>query len=413
MTEKDKLTALEEEMKALEIENASYVEDKEPPKAKTKSDKKPAVKAQSKVDSKPAPKAEQPPYTPKPKSTPQKEQPAKGKAKTGFLWFITLINLLCLLAIAAAGYWFWQQWNNTLNSENAALTEQSDSISEQGRTIDQLSRQLIEQQRTLSASIDKQNELTNQALTQAQSNSRNLAEVSGRRPADWLLAEADYLVRMAGRKLWLENDVRTAVAMLQAADSRLQDLADPSLLPVRQFIASDIQNLQQINQVSLTSIALSLSGMVQQVDNLPLSLPEVEVKGFEPEELTGMARVWAYIESNFKYQANEGPVEPLLSQQQQWLAKEQLRFALMQAQTAIMKEQDTLFKQSLQRAIGLIVQHYDLETTEVAGMVDALRNLEQTEVARKYPQQLDAAKPLQDILEDRMSNAFSNGKFEL
>ncbi|GAB2693694.1 uroporphyrinogen-III C-methyltransferase [Aliiglaciecola aliphaticivorans] len=409
MTEKDKITALEEEMKALEIENASYVEDKAPAKAKAKSDKKPDVKSQSNSEQ----KTEKPPYTPKPKSAPKKEQASKGKAKTGFLWFITLINLLCLVALAAAGYWFWQQWNNTLNTENAALTTQSESISEQGRSIDQLSRQLLEQQRTLSESIQKQNDLVNQALTQAQSNSKNLAEVSGRRPADWLLAEADYLVRMAGRKLWLENDVRTAVAMLQAADSRLQDLADPSLLPVRQFIASDIQNLQQINQVSLTSIALSLSGMVQQVNNLPLSLPEVEVKGFEPEELTGMARVWAYIESNFKYQANEGPVEPLLSQQQQWLAKEQLRFALMQAQTAIMKEQDTLFKQSLQRGIGLIVQHYDLEATEVAGMLDALRNLEETEVARKYPQQLDAAKPLQDILEDRMSNAFSNGKFEL
>ncbi|MDO6710624.1 uroporphyrinogen-III C-methyltransferase [Aliiglaciecola sp. 2_MG-2023] len=397
MTEKDKITALEEEMKALEIENASYVEVKEQPKPKAKAETK----------------SEKPPFTPKSKNTPGKDAPAKGKSKTGFLWFVTLINLLCLLAIAAAGYWFWQQWNSTLNNENATLTAQSETISEQGRTIDQLARQLGTQQTEFEESIAKQNELTNQALTQAQANSKNLADVSGRRPADWLLAEADYLVRMAGRKLWLENDVRTAVAMLQAADSRLQDLADPSLLPVRQFIASDIQNLQQINQVSLTSIALSLSGMVQQVNNLPLSLPEVEVKGFEPEELTGMARVWAYIESNFKYQANEGPVEPLLSQQQQWLAKEQLRFALMQAQTAIMKEQDTLFKQSLQRAIGLIVQHYDLETTEVAGMLDALRNLEETEVARKYPQQLDAAKPLQDILENRMSNAFSNGKFEL
>ncbi|GAC15315.1 uroporphyrinogen-III C-methyltransferase [Aliiglaciecola lipolytica] len=395
MTEKDKITALEEEMKALEIENASYVEVKdEPAKAKSKSDK--------------------PPITPKTKSAPVKEPAAyKNKAKTGLLWFVTLINLCLILALAGAGYWFWQQWENDKNTENTEIASQKNAISAQAQTIDQLRRSLAEQESDQQQAIDKQNELISQAIMQAQSNSKNLAEISGRRPADWLLAEADYLVRMSGRKLWLENDVRTAIAMLQAADSRLQDLADPSLLPVRQFIASDIQNLQQVNQVSLTSIALSLSGMVQQVSNLPLSLPEVEVKGFEPQELTGMARVWAYIESNFKYQANEGPVKPLLSEQQQWLAREQLRFALMQAQTAIMKEQDTLYKQSLQRAIGLLVEHFDLETTEVESLLGALRNLEDTNVARKYPQQLDSAKPLQDILEDRMSDSFSNGKFEL
>lgn len=395
MTEKDKITALEEEMKALEIENASYVEVKdEPAKAKSKSDK--------------------PPITPKTKSAPVKEPAAhKNKAKTGLLWFVTLVNLCLILALAGAGYWFWQQWENVKNTENTEIASQKNAISAQAQTIDQLRRSLAEQESDQQQAIDKQNELISQAIMQAQSNSKNLAEISGRRPADWLLAEADYLVRMSGRKLWLENDVRTAIAMLQAADSRLQDLADPSLLPVRQFIASDIQNLQQVNQVSLTSIALSLSGMVQQVSNLPLSLPEVEVKGFEPQELTGMARVWAYIESNFKYQANEGPVKPLLSEQQQWLAREQLRFALMQAQTAIMKEQDTLYRQSLQRAIGLLVEHFDLETTEVESLLGALRKLEDTNVARKYPQQLDSAKPLQDILEDRMSDSFSNGKFEL
>ncbi|MGY0642651.1 MAG: uroporphyrinogen-III C-methyltransferase, partial [Paraglaciecola chathamensis] len=31
-------------------------------------------------------------------------------AKTGFLWFITIINLLILLLIIAAAYWGWTQW---------------------------------------------------------------------------------------------------------------------------------------------------------------------------------------------------------------------------------------------------------------------------------------------------------------
>ena len=84
---------------------------------------------------------------------------------------------------------------------------------------------------------------------------------------------------MAGRKLWLEHDVKTAIMMLQSADSRIQDLDDPSLLPLRAKLAEDLQALQQINPVSTSSIALALGAMLKQVDNLPLAFfkkPEAE-----------------------------------------------------------------------------------------------------------------------------------------
>ena len=67
-----------------------------------------------------------------------------------------------------------------------------------------------------------------------------LGEVSGRQPNDWTLAEASYLVRIAGRKLWLEDDIDTAQSLLVAADLRVAELSDPSLYPLRASIAEDI-----------------------------------------------------------------------------------------------------------------------------------------------------------------------------
>ncbi|WJG09575.1 uroporphyrinogen-III C-methyltransferase [Aliiglaciecola sp. LCG003] len=390
MTDKDKSPSNQDEMKALEIENASYIEVEET----VNKGRERSFEANKKAS----------------KST----APAPPKAtRVGGLWFITLINLILLIGLAAAGYWFWQQWQDDLNSENSAIQSQQQQLAEQTGVIQSTRNELSTQNQKLTQQLEDLEKQINIASEQSAANAKNLADVSGRRPADWLLAEADYLVRMAGRKLWLENDVKTSIAMLQAADTRLQDLADPSLLPIRQFIASDIQTLEQINSVSLTSVALAVSGMVQQVNNLPLALPEVEVEGPAPEELTGMERVLRYISDNFKYQPNSQPIKPLLSQQQQWLAREQLRFALLQAQSAILKEQGTLFKQSVQQAIGLLVQHYDLQSSQVGQFVDALRNLENTDVERNYPTQLDAAIPLQDKVETRMNNQFSNGKFEL
>ena len=53
-----------------------------------------------------------------------------------------------------------------------------------------------------------------------------MADVKGRRPNDWLLAEADYLVKLAGRKLFLEHDVESATQLMESADQRIASLND-------------------------------------------------------------------------------------------------------------------------------------------------------------------------------------------
>jgi len=48
---------------------------------------------------------------------------------------------------------------------------------------------------------------------------------------------------------------------LQAADSRLQDMAETQLISVREKLASDISTLQQLNPLATTAIALDISGL--------------------------------------------------------------------------------------------------------------------------------------------------------
>lgn len=392
MTDKDKTSSIEDEMKAIEIENASYI-DVEPQKT-----------------------------SPTPKKSLRDEKPntSQKTAKTGLLWFVSLVNLLLLAVVIAGAYWGWIEWNKSQSEQDeyfanqeTTLSTQLSNIRAQNESNDSLRNDFNGQTEALTTAIDEIESRLVQTQQEVLANEKKLADVSGRRPSDWLLAEADYLVRMAGRKLWLEHDVKTAVLMLQSADSRLQDLADPSLLPIRQSIANDIQTLQQINQVSLTSIALALSGMIKQVDNLPLSLPEVEVQGPEKEDLTGFERFFRELTDNFKYQSNDKPLKPMLDQQQQWLAREQLKYSLLLAQSAVLKEQGTLLQQSVQQSISLLVDHYDLEQPSVTQFIDGLQNIEKTKIERSYPSELQSAQPLKDIMETRLDGAFSNRKFEL
>ncbi|NMS24262.1 uroporphyrinogen-III C-methyltransferase, partial [Vibrio parahaemolyticus] len=87
-------------------------------------------------------------------------------------------------------------------------------------------------------------------LTQQQKSIESLqlamADVKGRRPNDWLLAEADYLVKLAGRKLFLERDATSATHLMERADQRIATLNDPSLVPLRKAMASDSAKLKTI-----------------------------------------------------------------------------------------------------------------------------------------------------------------------
>ncbi len=341
----------------------------------------------------------------------------KNRNGQGFLWAVVVINFLLLAAGAGAGYWFWQQWHLQQQEQAQVIEQQKAAQTNQLLANDELQSSLQQDNETLRNRLLQLSKELSNLEAQSLANTQNLADVSGRRPSDWLLAEADYLVRMAGRKLWLEKDIRTAILMMQSADSRLQDLSDPSLLPVRELIAADIQTLQQINPVSLSSVALALSGMLPQVNNLPLALPEIpEIKSRDDqtsesigEWRANLDKLWVFFrEELINYQPRTTAIKPMLTQQQQWLAKEQLKLALLQAQSAVLNEQETLYKQSLQRAIGLIVDHFELADTSVEKFVDSLRNLEQTNIHRELPSQMQSARPLQELLQRRVESAFSS-----
>lgn len=352
------------------------------------------------------------------------ESSAKTKKSSGngLLWFVVIILFLAVLGLAGAGYWYYMQQQSA--STEAATVQQSNTA-----TLNAIERERGDILATLEA-VSRTNETLKITVTelkaqneklalQAESTLQQLNNMEGRRPADWLIAEADYLVRMAGRKLWLENDVRTAILLLVNADKRLKSLADPSVLPVRATLAEDIQTLQQLNPVSQSSVALALTGMIAQIDKLPLdTFEKPEDANAEDTTLSesaddwqeNLAKVWRSLVNDFlTVKTIEGPVEPVLSMEAQFLAKEQLRLQLMHAQTAALQGDAGLYRQSLQYAQTLIIEKFDIEKSQVTGFVDALQNLIATDISRPIPTELASQKPLERLLDSRVKQVFGQG----
>lgn len=354
------------------------------------------------------------------------------------IWFLGFFNLVLILSLAAAAYWYWMQQQNQVTQPNPKIVALENAVRVVNAELVQLSSTLVanetqnvEQQALLSELTDTSmqqvknldnlaqrvnfNELQNEGLA------KRIADVSGRRPADWLLAEADYLVKLAGKKLWLEGDVKSAIMLLKSADIRITDLADASLLPIRALLAKDIQTLQQVNQVSTESIALSVTALIAQVDNLPLEtlkLPEPEIAETKTElsdDVTdwqaNLKSSWNAIVDDFiSVEKRSAEITPFISTKQQWLAREQLKFALLNAQQALLNHQTTLYQQALQQSLDIVITHYQLDNVGVEAYIDSIQELILIDTSRKLPNQLDAQKPLAEIIEQRIQTLFAGGQ---
>ena len=325
-----------------------------------------------------------------------------------------------------AAYWGWTQWEQQKQTQQSTQSEQQDILTRQAQQNLSITDEVKEQNSRLESQLRSVNQELQNALedaeaanNQSQANKQMLSSIAGRRPADWLLAEADFLVRMAGRKLWLEHDLKTAIAMLQSADSRLQDLDDPSLLPIRERLANDIQTLAQVNPVSLSSIALQISALLSQVDQLPLNTferPDIAPQGGEDvsdsvdDWKANLSRAWAaFTKDFFSYKKKETEVQPYMSAQQQWLATEQLKLSLLQAQSAVLKENVELYQQSLQNAQRVLDESFAVDESAVVQFDQRIEELAETDIKRVYPSQFNAAPALQDVIQQRIDNVFVNG----
>lgn len=357
-----------------------------------------------------------------PASSKTKPEAAPKPKSQALLWFVVLLTLLLVLGMAGAAYW----WLMNRTNDNQALIDAQQTQQARLVELDAQNLELQSQLQSLEQSKGELSEAVSNLMSRSEALQRQtdaalaqLNDLDGRRPADWLIAEADYLVRMAGRKVWLERDIRTAIMLLGNADKRLQELSDPSVLPVRALIAQDIQTLQQVNPVSQTSVALALAGMLPQVEKLPLdTFVEPEADNTEDTQVSESAadwkdnlyKVWRSLVDDFiTVKTIEGPVTPIMSQQQQWLVREQLKLQLMQAQSAALDHNLALYQQSLQNALALLIEKYDIDATQVSGFATALQNLIETDISQEVPTELASQQPLEQLLGQRVKKVFGQG----
>jgi len=239
-----------------------------------------------------------------------------------------------------------------------------------------------------------------------------LAKIKGRRPNDWLLAESDYLVKLAGRKLFLEHDPDSATLLMESADQRIATLNDPSLVPLRKAMAEDITTLKSIPLIDKDGLILRLNSLSQKIDTLPLAnaiLPKtVEVK---KEEVTNDLNNWKhnlltsaknFAEKFITFRIRDGNAIPLLSPKQHFFLRENLKMQLETATQAIYDEQQEIYTTAIQTASQWSKSYFNQGDNNVIELEKELLFLSKQNIQVTYPVKIKSQSLLTDVIRQRL-----------
>lgn len=246
--------------------------------------------------------------------------------------------------------------------------------------------------------------------------SQKLAALSNHDTSTWLLAQADFLVKLAGRKLWSDKDVLTAGALLKSADGSLADMNDPSLLELRRAIANDISALASVGQVDFDGIILRVNQLTDQVDNLrladntqgddtPMDETDGELSATLSEWRQNLSKSWHNFMSDFiTIRRRDSNAEPLLAPNQDFYLRENIRARLLTAAQAVPRHQNETYKQSLEAVSTWVRAYFDTSDPGTKAFLEQVDNLSQQPVSLDVPTTLQSQPLLEKLMQTRVRN---------
>jgi uroporphyrin-III C-methyltransferase len=317
------------------------------------------------------------------------------------------VALLALLALAVSGAVAWLAHNQvgqtTAQVQALQVAIGGHATQQQLHTalepLQQLERQQQQLQQQWAAALHQQNQQLEQ-LQQA------LLKAAEPKPRDWLLAEAEYLLRVANQRLQLEEDVQGALTLFLTADQRLKQADVPGTLAIRARLLEDIEALRSIEPLDRLSLVLALQEMADQalmlqVMQLP-SAPALDLNRLasSPQTLRWYEALWQEIRSLVVIRKRELPIESLPFTEDELALRHQLSALLQQAAWAALRGETPLYQSSLERATVRLTG-FDPALASTQRMQQQLQAMQQQPVSRTLPNAQTSLDALQAFITQR------------
>jgi uncharacterized protein HemX len=183
------------------------------------------------------------------------------------------------------------------------------------------------------------------------------------------------------------------VTALELADSRLAEIANPELAPVREAIAGELLALRSLRLADIEGIVFGLGRLAARADELPLRADSpVSLASETSEELDaepGIGRLWLAVKSTLldlvRVERRDEPVPQALSAAERVLSRRQLEIELELARIAALRGDKQAFLSGLEMAMAILQRDFDAAAADVEGALALLGELRSFDIDPQRP----------------------------
>ena len=330
---------------------------------------------------------------------------------------LSLLAILIALGVGGAGYYFGQQQVDEFQQKLTALEAQINN-----KTAVSAPAQDVKFDTTQLAQLESANKATQDKIAQVEelinAKSHELvglqsqinkvsAQANAQQPTDWLFSEADFLLNNALRKLVLDNDVDTAVSLLKLADETLAKVNNSQSAAIRSAINQDLKQLLSVAGVDQNAVMQKLSQLANTVDELPVldvnfgddqnatKLSDSLSDWAENAEKSATSFLNHFIRISPKHGADR---KELLAPNQDIYLRENIRLRLQLAIMAVPRQQNELYKQSLEAVASWIRSYFDTNAEVTQSFLKSVDELSELSIYVDVPSQLQSLSMLDKYL---------------
>ncbi|MEM6580461.1 MAG: uroporphyrinogen-III C-methyltransferase [Pseudomonadota bacterium] len=333
------------------------------------------------------------------------------------------IALILVLALAGGAAWSFREIQTRyadIESKLKSLDEAekqevsaSDLTKLESETQDKLNAALSKIQ-SVSTDAEQQSKQVAQSLqalqTKVAEQQYELAQYNTNDREAWLLAEVQYLLRLANQRLVMGKDITAAQTLLTSADGILSQMDDVTLHDVRAAIASDLAALRAVPKIDVEGTYLRLSALSEQAGKLVIfQLPEVETQpsadsgdDWRSRLKQGWQAAIAKVSDYIRFSRRDVPMQALMDPQWEGLVKQNLRMLFEQAQVALLSDNQELYQESLKRSQHWVAEFFESDGAAARAMSTEIGDLEKVDISVELPDISDSVKALDDVMKQRL-----------
>ena len=276
-----------------------------------------------------------------------------------------------------------------------SLDTRSRELADLSGTVDSMiaaNQQFDNQLSTLTRQVDSQLEDLPLRIARIERTLDKIPGVANQARSAWLLAEAEYFMRIANAQLNLAGNVDVSLRALALADEKLRDLADPGLTRVRSLLSDEQTALRAVPRPDAEGIILALGSLARSLDTLPLNRDapgRFGSTGSAEKNESGLQRAWRVITDAFfsivSVKRDDNAVKPLMSAAEESMLIRTLDIELQISRLALIRNEKDLYQRSLQAVTERLELYFDTESAEVIAALAAVDKAATAELPGELP----------------------------